>query len=293
MDDQTLEAIAELICGDSEETAPIYRSSSKLTRFFEAAGLPRFVHKGSTRKWWTLEALRSCSQDELRNVIVRLASPREYRGSAPDTRKALTTLNDILQLEGLRVNLSHGHPTITSVPVHFELGSDDPEQSTEPIPPPDFLSLGLGGSIGELLDLRWREAQICVDHGAYLSATIAMGGLLEGLLLGVLSNHPKEANRCGAAPKDRTGSVKKFGDWTLSEMIDVAHDVGWFDLDVKRFSHSLREFRNLVHPYEQMATKANPDADTCSISWRVVQAAANDLARVLVKRMPPAARQSP
>ena len=28
MDEQTLEALAELICGDDEETAPLYRSSS-------------------------------------------------------------------------------------------------------------------------------------------------------------------------------------------------------------------------------------------------------------------------
>jgi hypothetical protein len=69
---------------------------------------------------------------------------------------------------------------------------------------------------------------------------------------------------------------------TLSEMIDVARAVGWIDLDVKRFSHALREFRNLIHPYQQLATRANPDADTCGISWLVVQAAANDLARILV-----------
>ena len=293
MDDQTLEALAELICGDDEETAPIYRSSSKLTRFFAAAGLRRFVHDGSTRKWWTLDALRNCSQDERKNVLLRLASPREYRGSASDTRKALTTLNSILQLEGLRVELRHGRPTITSVPVQFDLSSDEVEEETKPIPAPDFLALGLGGTIGELLDLRWREAQICVDHGAYLLATIAMGGLLEGLLLGVLSGRPKEANKSVAAPKHRTGIVKKFGDWTLSEMIDVAHEVGWLDLDVKKFSHSLREFRNLVHPYQQMATRANPDADTCSISWRVVQAAVNDLAQVLARKEPSAATQSP
>ena len=67
-------------------------------------------------------------------------------------------------------------------------------------------------------------------------------------------------------------------------MIDVAHSVGWIDLDGKRFSHALREFRNLIHPYQQLALRTNPDADTCGIRWLVVQAAINDLARVLTAK---------
>ena len=280
MDDQTLEALTELICGDDEETAPLYRTGIKLTRFFESAKLPHFVHDGSTRKSWTLAALKNCTRKELEGVISRLASPREYRGEAAATKKAIARLNWILQLEGLRVELKNGQPRIVSIPVDFDLGEDAKEKELEPLPPPDFLALGLVG-VGELLALRWREAQICVDNEAYLSATIVMGSLLEGLLLGVLMSRPAIANRSATAPKDPTGKVKHFADWNLSQMIDVAHSVGWIDLDVKRFSHALREFRNLVHPYQQMATRADPDADTCRISWFVVQAAVNDLARIL------------
>ena len=281
VDDQTLEALAELICGDDTETAPLYRSSSKLTRFFESAGLPHFVHDGSTRKWWTLEALRDCTREELEGVISRLASPREYHSEAAAIKKAIDRLNWILQLEGLRVKLKNGQPRIVSIPVDFDLGEDVEEKELAPLPPPDFLALGLDMGVGELLALRWREAQICVDNEAYLSATIVMGSLLEGLLLGVLMSRPEIANRSATAPKDQTGKVRNFPDWNLSQMIDVAHSVGWVDRDVKRFSHALREFRNLVHPYHQLATRADPDADTCRISWVVVQAVVNDLARTL------------
>lgn len=99
-----------------------------------------------------------------------------------------------------------------------------------------------------------------------------------------MQKKPKEANTSASAPihKD-TGKVKKFHEWTLNDMIKVAHEENWIDLDVKRFSHSLREFRNLVHPYEQMVSQVFPDGDTCSICWLVVQAAVNDLARVLQK----------
>ena len=53
---------------------------------------------------------------------------------------------------------------------------------------------------------------------------------------------------------------------------------------MRAFSQSLREYRNLVHPWEQRERGTTPDADTCRIGWEVVQAAMNDLASV-----PPAA----
>ena len=61
-------------------------------------------------------------------------------------------------------------------------------------------------------------------------------------------------------------------------MIEVAHEVGWIQLDVKKFSHALRDFRNIIHPYQQLAYRTYPDMDTCNISWLVVQAACNDVA---------------
>lgn len=67
----------------------------------------------------------------------------------------------------------------------------------------------------------------------------------------------------------------------LAEMIDVAHQLDWIGIDVKKYSHSLRDFRNLIHPYEQMMYRFKPDEDTTNISWLVVQAVINDLANKL------------
>jgi hypothetical protein len=105
-----------------------------------------------------------------------------------------------------------------------------------------------------------------------------MGSLLEGLFLGLMLNNPKFANSAVSAPK-KDGKVRGFENWTLKDMIDVAHELKWIQLDVKRFSQSLREFRNLIHPYEQRLNNTYPDIDTCNISWLVVQAACNDIAK--------------
>jgi hypothetical protein len=281
LDEITLEKIAEFICGDDEENHPEYRSSSKLTGFFERAGLPHFRHDGSTRKWWVLDRLKECNREELAEVFKRLASPREYGGDKEKTKLALRQLNEIFHVEGFKMKLEGREPKFEKIEVDFS-DNGDIQQDVKPLEAPDFLSLGLEPEVGELLEDRWNEVQRCMDAGAYLSAIIMMGSLLEGLLLGVCKKNPAEANKCTSAPKDlETGKVKKFRDWTLAQMIDVAHQVEWLEKDVKDFSHALREFRNLVHPYEQIRTQAKPNADTCRISWLVVQAAVNDLAAKL------------
>lgn len=279
MDGQTLEALADMICGDGRDY-PVYRKGYELTKFFQRVGFSNFTHDGSTRKWWTLEVLNQLSDNNLKAVILRLGDPREYRGNQQQVGEALNKLNEILIVEGLRVELDGIRPTIKEITPQFVQQTTEPD--LKPLPPPDFLNLKLEPGLGEILADRWDQAQKCLNAEAHLAATIIMGSMLEGMFLAVLQKFPQEANTCAAAPIDpRTGKVKYFAEWSLSDMINVAHEATWVDLDVKKFSHSLREFRNLIHPYQQVIVRAFPDKDTCEISWLVVQAAANDLAKKL------------
>jgi hypothetical protein len=279
MDAQTLEALAEMICGDGPD-CPVYRTGSELTRFFQRVGFSNFCHDGSTRKWWTLDVLNQLTDRNLKDVILRLADPREYRSNQQQVNQAVKQLNEILMIEGLRVELESVKPRLNSIAPEFAEHVD--EVDLRPLPPPDFLNLRLEPGLGEILAGRWDEAQKCLKAEAYLAATIVMGSILEGMLLAILQKFPQDANKCKVAPHDpRTGKVKYFAEWSLSDMINVAHELGWLDLDIKKFSHALREFRNLIHPYQQIIVGSVPDKDTCEISWLVVQAAANDLAKKL------------
>lgn len=280
MDESTLNKIAEFICGNGPY--PVYRSSSQLTAFFNRAGLPQFVHDGSTRQRWVLDCLKQCTREELASVIKRLASPKEYEGDREKIVQALKLLNEAVYIEGFQVKLVGIEPKFEKINVDYtDINAD---RELKPLPPPDFMSLHLEPGIGEILKHRWDEAQRCVDSGAFLAAIIVMGSLLEGILLAVCQKNPALANKCSCAPKDRsTGKVKYFADWKLSEMIDVAHEAGWLGLDVKKFSHMLKDFRNMIHPYQHMQMRSNPDKDTCDISWLVVQASVNDLARSIKK----------
>lgn len=279
MDGQTLDSLTDMICGDGQG-CPVYRTGSELTRFFQRVGFSNFRHDGSTRKWWTLEVLNQLTETNLKAVVLRLADPREYRGNQQQVGQALTKLNEILMVEGLKLELDGVRPKLKEITPQFVEQTEEPD--LKPLPPPDFLNLKLEPGLGEILADRWNQAQGCLNAEAYLAATIIMGSMLEGMLLAVLQKFPQEAGTCKTAPLDpRTGKVKYFAEWSLSDMINVAHEANWVDLDVKKFSHSLREFRNLIHPYQQMILNTFPDKDTCEISWLVVQAAANDLAKKL------------
>lgn len=279
MDGQTLDSLADVICGDGPDY-PVYRTGSDLTRFFQRVGFSNIRHDGSTRKWWTLNILNQLTEKNLKAVILRLADPREYRGNENQVGQAISVLNAILMLEGLKVELDGVIPRLVEITPQFVAQVD--EQELKPLPPPDFLNLKLEPGLGKILADRWDQAQKCLNAKAHLATIIIMGSMLEGMLLAVLQVFPKEANQCSSAPYDqRCNKVKYFADWSLAEMINVAHDLGWIGLDVKKFSHALRDFRNLIHPYQQMTANTFPDEDTCDISWLVVQAAANDLAKKL------------
>jgi len=134
--------------------------------------------------------------------------------------------------------------------------------------------LGLDNTVELILAARVKEAIECVGAGAPLSAILMCGSVLEGILLSVALKNPAEFNRASGSPKQKdTGKVRPFHEWTLASLIDVAHEVGVLRLDVKKFGHAVRDFRNYIHPYEQMAAQFNPDQHTAQICVQVLRAA--------------------
>jgi len=92
--------------------------------------------------------------------------------------------------------------------------------------------------------------------------------------LGLAQNNPAMYNQAKSAPKDnKTGKIRLFHEWTLSNLIDVSCEVGFLREDVKKFSHSLRDFRNYIHPFQQMSENFSPDENTAKICFQVLKAA--------------------
>jgi hypothetical protein len=137
-------------------------------------------------------------------------------------------------------------------------------------------NLSIDSNLVPVLESRLTEAQHCLK-AAPLATIFLCGSILEGILLGVALQRPKEFNQATSAPKDTSNKVKQFHEWSLAQFIDVAYGIGLLKLDVKKFSHELRDFRNYIHPYEQLASKFEPDNHTAEICLQVLKAAIADL----------------
>lgn len=157
----------------------------------------------------------------------------------------------------------------------------------EPVNDNDFLRKDFGNiSINNLkvepmllpiLEARLKEAFLCFKSGSSLATIFLCGSILEGMLLGVAQKNIEKFNRSSSSPKTKDNKVKNIPNWTLNDLINVAHSVGLLGLDVKKFSHALRDFRNYIHPYQQMLSSFNPDKHTAEMCLQVIKAAISDL----------------
>ncbi|MBU0705642.1 hypothetical protein KJ657_04000 [Patescibacteria group bacterium] len=133
--------------------------------------------------------------------------------------------------------------------------------------------LDLDGVITGILKQRMDEIRKCLNSKSPLATIFLCGSVLEGVLLGIATRQPKLFSESTASPKDKkTGKVKQFDQWSLGNFIDVAFELNLIQLDVKKFSHSLRDFRNYIHPYQQAVSNFDPSQHTSKICWQVLQA---------------------
>ena len=138
--------------------------------------------------------------------------------------------------------------------------------------------LPIDPKIGPVIRARLEEAQLALGAGAWLSVILLCGSILEAVLLGAARQAPEAFNRARSAPKEPSGSPKRLPAWSLAQLIDTACEVGVLKVDVKKFSHGLRDFRNYIHPYEQLKSGFAPDEHTARLCFQVLMAALSSLA---------------
>lgn len=140
-----------------------------------------------------------------------------------------------------------------------------------------FDGLPIDDAMRRALVDRMDEAARCIDVNANLAAVILCGSVLEGMCLGFGTRNPERVNRAFVARLNKP--AKQLHEWRLNEWIDVLAYLGDLSPNIEKFGHGLRDFRNYVHPAEQVAHGFLPDSRTARIGFQVVIAAAEDLVR--------------
>ena len=131
--------------------------------------------------------------------------------------------------------------------------------------------LGFDEIIVKTLSSRINEITKGIRAETPLSIIFLSGSTLEGILLGLAKKYPKLFNETKSSPKDDNGKVKKLSQWTLNNLINSSFEIGLIKEDLKKFSHVLRDFRNFIHPFEQINSGLNPTMDTAMLCWQVLQ----------------------
>ncbi|NNN20722.1 MAG: hypothetical protein HKL80_01800 [Acidimicrobiales bacterium] len=111
---------------------------------------------------------------------------------------------------------------------------------------------------------------------APLASIFLIGSTLEGILLDIAKRNAAAFVQADAAPA-QSGTTLPLPLWKLSDLINVTFELGYLSEDVKKFSHTVREFRNYIHPRAQAKATFNPTSDTAKICFQVLKAALTEI----------------
>jgi len=272
--DKSLEKLRLLI---NEETE--YRSGPKLVSFFNDLGFNDSYGQGFPSRWiYTDQKLAQINgSPELDKCIKKLFAPINFIGRFAELDNLIKEFNRFLAFDKWKVIRNEAEITFAKVD-KIDFVDTAVEIKEDAFLQREFSEIslegiGLDGIVTDTLRVRFEEIKKCLTAEAPLSVLFLAGSTLEGILLGIALKHPREFNQSKSSPRDKDGKVKQFQDWTLGNYIDVAYDLGLLMEDVRKFSHSLRDFRNYIHPYAQVSSRFNPDKHTATICWQVLKAA--------------------
>lgn len=273
---KTLEKLRILI---NEETE--YRSGPKLVSFFNELGFNDSYGQGFPSRWaYTDEKLSLINGTaDLDKCIRKLFSPINYISRVDELDLFIRDFNQYLAFDKWKIVRNNEEISFVKKD-KIEIKNKEnivPETESEFLEK-DFKNvnidkIGLDSRLTDILKLRLNEIEKCIKSNASLSAIFLCGSTLEGILLGLATKYPSDFNQAKTAPKDKEDKVKKLHEWTLHTFIDVSCELGFIKEDVKKFSHALKDFRNYIHPYQQLSSGFNPDEHTSKISWQVLKAA--------------------
>ena len=278
---KTLEVLRDIINGDEVQDG--YRTGSALVKFFNRLGFNNSYDTGfPSRKDYTDEMLnRINGTPQMDECIKNVFAVNEYIERKEVLDDLICKFNKYACFDGFKV--IRKNTQILLAKADEPIFEPEKQEATRDSEKQQFLStqfsanvssLGLESMISQIINHRIEEIKSCMKGGCYLSAVVMIGGVLEGILLGTANANPHLFNRTQSTPKcQQDGKPKPFYEWNLANFIDVACDADFLKLDVKKFSHILREFRNYIHPYQQMQAQFSPDEHTASLCFQVLKAA--------------------
>ncbi len=118
------------------------------------------------------------------------------------------------------------------------------------IPDFDFIKLK---ELIPILQRDYEEIIKSIKSECWKSAIILCGSAIEGILFDLLKQDESNAMSSKHAQKDKQGNVIPLDEWGLTALINTASSLNLISKGIKGLSHTIKEFRNLIHPTKEIA----------------------------------------
>lgn len=275
--EQSIKRLRIIINGDNTDD---YRSGPDLVSFFNKLRFNDCYGQGFPSRWifTELKLNEINGTTKLESCIKSIFAVNNYIGRIDYLDNLIDEFNQYLAFDKLKIfreneKILIGKIDKIIIPRIKEQSDISEKEFLQLAFDTSIDDIGLDYNITEILKIRIGEAESNIKVGCSLSAIILIGSVAEGILLGVATKYPRDFNTVNRAPTNRNdGKVKPFNAWTLNDFIESAYELDIIHEDVKKFSHVLREFRNYIHPYQQLCSKFSPNIHTAAICLQVLKA---------------------
>ena len=281
---KALEKLRNLI---NEETE--YRSGPKLIELFNKLGFNDLYEQGFPSRWkYTDDRLEKINgTQELDKCIKIIFDPINFLPQIDALDNLIKDFNQYLVFDNWKIVRKSKEITFEKTDKidslsGIETGNEE-EFLKKEFDQITLEKLEMDSVISKIIYERLEEIKSCLKCKANLAVIFLCGSMLEGILLGCATKYPKKFNQANSSPKNKDGKIKQFQEWTLANYIDVSYEIGLLLEDVKKFSHSVRDFRNYIHPYEQLNRKFSPNEHTAKLCFQVLKATIYELSINLEK----------
>ena len=127
-------------------------------------------------------------------------------------------------------------------------------------------------ALRSIVERDYVEIQKAFVSGCWKSVIILAGGIIEAVLIDKLQQQASLAKSSSKAPKG-----KEISDWGLVHLILVSVDLKIVPPGLDKLSHSIREYRDLVHPTVELRSNLKVNPEEARIAIEVLNMLHRDL----------------
>jgi hypothetical protein len=152
----------------------------------------------------------------------------------------------------------------------LKIAIEEPEST--PVTETREFSFVADAELRKVVERDYAETQRAYIAKCWKSVIILSGGAIEAILVDRLLQDVARARSASKAPKG-----PDITRWDLADVINVCVELGLVSPGAERLSHSVRQYRNLVHPGNEVRNRLTFDAEEARIALEVLHIIHRDL----------------